>query len=68
MTLLHQMGIMEAVQEICMDEAEGAAPPWLDKDYVEIIENKEAIKAEFKKRAKSLGKCDMKSFVWCTSF
>jgi hypothetical protein len=58
------MDIMEACQEIIMEEMSGAGsggdnaasiPSWLDKNYADILKNKEQIKAEFKLREKSLG-------------
>lgn len=57
------MEIMEACQEICLDEAGGEAnnsntliPQWLDKQYVEVLLNKDKIKEEFNQRERSLGK------------
>lgn len=62
MSLQYKMEILDACQEICLDEAGGEAnnanpliPQWLDKKYAEVLLNKEKIKEEFSQRDRSLG-------------
>ena len=58
----YKMEILDACQEICLDDAGGEAnnsnpltPQWLDKKYAEVLLNKEKIKEEFSQRERSLG-------------
>ena len=62
LSLQYKMEILDACQEISLDEAGGEAnsanpliPQWLDKKYADVLLNKEIIKQEFSQRERSLG-------------
>ena len=67
MSLQYKMEILDACQEICLDDVGGEVnsnnpliPLWLDKKYADVLLNKDTIKLEFNQRERSLGNCIFK--------
>lgn len=70
MSLLYKADILEACQEICMEQGPAAdgslsIPPWLDASYADVLRNKDQILIEIKSRADSLSMNFTYRFYFC---